>query len=74
MVFDIFLVVVILVLGSIKERSLAEGIEGVDNFVEIIALAGIGMRVSITELLKQGAKASLFCVYIGLAQIRWQCF
>lgn len=110
----IFLVVVILVLGSIKERSLVEGIKDVaeeehshtyqsrlkmpwyikgffllcilytlkiipqslsilvkeiDNFVEIIALAGIGMRVSISDLLKQGAKTSLFCVYIGLAQI-----
>ncbi|MBP3887715.1 MAG: putative sulfate exporter family transporter [Cellulosilyticum sp.] len=110
----IFLVLVILVLGSIKERSLTKGIEdmeeenhshthqsrlkmpwyikgffltcvlftlgiipnslsllikNVDNFIEIIALAGIGMRVSIADLLKQGAKASLFCVYIGLAQI-----
>ncbi|MBE6024428.1 MAG: putative sulfate exporter family transporter [Cellulosilyticum sp.] len=110
----IFLVVVILVLGSIKERSLVKGLEdieeeqhshthqsrlkmpwyikgffllcilytleiipqslsawikNVDNFIEIIALAGIGMRVSIVDLLKQGAKASLFCAYIGLAQM-----
>ena len=110
----IFLVVVILILGSIKERSLVKGIQdmeeeehshthqsrlkmpwyikgffllcilytlkiipqslsalikNLDNFIEIIALAGIGMRVSIADLLKQGAKASLFCVYIGVAQI-----
>ena len=110
----IFLVIVILVLGMIKERSVEQGIEDVeeeahshthqsrlkmpwyikgffltcilytlriippslsslisniDNFVEIIALAGIGMRVSIVDLLKQGLKVSLFCVYIGLAQI-----
>lgn len=110
----IFLVVVILVLGSIKDRSIVKGIKDleeeqhshthqsrlkmpwyikgffllcilytlniipqslsalvkdVDNFVEIIALAGIGMRVSIADLLKQGAKSSLFCLYIGLAQI-----
>ncbi len=110
----IFLVVVILVLGTVKERSLVEGIEDVaeevhshthqsrvktpwyikgffftcvlyslgiipqslsvlikdvDNFIEIIALAGIGMRVSIADLLKQGAKVSLFCLCIGVAQI-----
>lgn len=110
----IFLVVVILVLGAIKERSLEEGIKDlekeehshthqsrlkmpwyikgffltcvlftlgfipqslsvlikeVDNFIEIIALAGIGMRVSIADLLKQGVKSSLFCVYIGAMQI-----
>ena len=115
----IFLVVVILVLASIKERSLVDGIEdiekeqhshthqsrlkmpwyikgffllcilytlniipqslsslikNIDKFIEIIALAGIGMRVSIADLLKQGAKASLFCVYIGIAQIIFAVF
>jgi uncharacterized integral membrane protein (TIGR00698 family) len=36
---------------------------------EIIALAGIGMRVNIGELIKQGPKASLYGLLVGLSQI-----
>lgn len=39
------------------------------NFFEIIALAGIGMRVFVKDLLSQGIKTSLYCVYIALVQI-----
>jgi uncharacterized integral membrane protein (TIGR00698 family) len=36
---------------------------------EIVALAGIGMRVNISELIKQGPKASLYGLLVGLSQI-----
>lgn len=36
---------------------------------EIIALAGIGMRVNISELIKQGPKASLYGLLVGTSQI-----
>ncbi|WP_418965015.1 YeiH family protein [Cetobacterium sp.] len=36
---------------------------------EIVALAGIGMRVNISELVKQGPKASLYGLLVGLSQI-----
>lgn len=39
------------------------------NFFEIVALAGIGMRVFIKDLLAQGFKTSLYCLYIALVQI-----
>lgn len=44
-------------------------IKNVDNFIEIIALAGIGMRVYIADLLKQGLKVSVYCLWIGIAQM-----
>lgn len=110
----IFLVIVVLVLASIKNRSIENGAKAVeaeiettshksrikipwyiigffitcaiysmnlitqgfshnikelDNFIEIVALAGIGMRVSIIDLLKQGAKTSLYCLCIAIGQI-----
>ncbi|MGL4671901.1 YeiH family protein [Cetobacterium sp.] len=36
---------------------------------EIIALAGIGMRINISELIKQGPKASLYGILVGISQI-----
>ncbi|MEG0300921.1 MAG: putative sulfate exporter family transporter [Cetobacterium sp.] len=36
---------------------------------EIVALAGIGMRVKIAELLRQGPKASLYGLFVGASQI-----
>ena len=38
------------------------------NF-EVIALAGIGMRVNFKELIKQGAKASVYALGIAIVQI-----
>ena len=64
-----FFILCILYTLKIIPQNLSASIKEIDNFIEIIALAGIGMRVSIADLLKQGAKASLFCLYIGLAQI-----
>lgn len=39
------------------------------NFIEIIALAGIGMRVYIRDLIQQGLKTSLYCTFIAAVQI-----
>lgn len=38
------------------------------NF-EIVALAGIGMRVKVVNLIKLGSKASIYAVLIALVQI-----
>ncbi|MGL5089092.1 MAG: YeiH family protein [Cetobacterium sp.] len=41
----------------------------ISSKLEIIALAGIGMRINIAELIKQGPKASLYGLLVGLGQI-----
>ena len=43
--------------------------KAISSKFEIIALAGIGMRVNIGELVKQGPKASLYGLSVGLSQI-----
>ena len=50
-------------------QNISLKIKELDNFLEIIALAGIGMRVNIVDLLKQGAKTSLYCLFIAMIQI-----
>lgn len=54
---------------NIIPHSLTEVLKEIDNFIEIIALAGIGMRVYFIDLLKQGLKTSLYCLFIALIQI-----
>ena len=39
------------------------------NWIEIIALAGIGMRVYSPDLMKQGVKTSVYCGYIAVLQV-----
>ena len=41
----------------------------ISNKLEIIALAGIGLRVSIKELIKVGKSVSIYALLIGLTQI-----
>ena len=41
----------------------------ISNNFEIIALAGIGMRVNFKQLIKQGAKASIYALWIAMIQI-----
>lgn len=41
----------------------------ISNNFEIIALAGIGMRVNFRELIKQGAKASIYALEIATIQV-----
>ena len=41
----------------------------VSKVLEIIALAAIGLRVNIRELIKQGKNATLYAMFVGLVQI-----
>ena len=41
----------------------------VSKVLEIIALADIGLRVNIRELIKQGKNATLYAMFVGLVQI-----
>lgn len=54
---------------NIIPHSLTPTLKQLDNFIEVIALAGIGMRVYIKDLIQQGPKASIYCVFIALVQI-----
>lgn len=64
-----FFITCILYSLRIIPQQFATTIKELDNFIEIIALAGIGMRVYIADLLKQGVKTSLYCLFIGLVQV-----
>ncbi|WP_050607500.1 YeiH family protein [Clostridium niameyense] len=48
---------------------LSKVMKNISNNFEIIALAGIGMRVNFKELIKQGVKASIYSLSIALIQI-----
>ena len=41
----------------------------VSKVLEIIALAAIGLRVNIRELIKQGKNATLYAMFVGIVQI-----
>ncbi len=41
----------------------------ISNKFEIIALAAIGLRVNVKDLIKQGKAVSLYGLFIGLIQI-----
>ncbi|MEG1412788.1 MAG: putative sulfate exporter family transporter [Acidaminococcaceae bacterium] len=102
----IFLVVVVLYLGQLKNRTLvgtneatrktkikipwyvkgffvcctlytlnfitqdiSHAMKDVSNIFEIVALAGIGMRVKFNDLVRQGPKASLYGLGIAVVQV-----
>ena len=50
-------------------ESISVLLKTVSNKLEIIALAGIGLRVSVRELLQQGKAVSIYAVLIGLTQV-----
>lgn len=54
---------------NIIPHSITPILKDLDNFIEVIALAGIGMRVYFKDLIKQGTKASIYCAFIALIQI-----
>ncbi|NEZ46186.1 putative sulfate exporter family transporter [Clostridium niameyense] len=54
---------------NIIPLSISKVMKNISNNFEIIALAGIGMRVNFKELIKQGVKASIYSLSIALVQI-----
>ncbi|KEH97397.1 YeiH family protein [Clostridium massiliodielmoense] len=54
---------------SIISPSLSKVFKNISNNFEIIALAGIGMRVKFKELIDQGIKASIYGLSIASVQI-----
>lgn len=49
--------------------NISEMCKEVSHILEIIALAAIGLRVNIKELIKQGKNASLYGIFVGVLQI-----
>ena len=45
------------------------GLKQVSNYLEIFALAGIGMSVKFKDLMAAGLKSGIYCLAIGVAQI-----
>ena len=43
--------------------------KALSNKFELIALAGIGLRVNLKDLIKQGKSVSLYGLFIGTVQI-----
>ncbi|KGN03028.1 membrane protein [Clostridium novyi A str. 4570] len=54
---------------NIISPKLSSILKSISNSFEIIALAGIGMRVKFKELIAQGIKASIYGLSIALVQI-----
>lgn len=43
--------------------------KAISNKLEIIALAAIGLRVNLRELIKQGKSVSLYALFVGSLQV-----
>lgn len=67
-IIGFFIACAIFSLGLIP-TSWVGTIKKIDNYIEIIALAGIGMRVYVPDLLKQGKKIIIYCGYIAIIQV-----
>lgn len=63
-----FFMCILYSLGIIP-MALAKVFKSVCNAFEIIALAGIGMRVDVRELVRQGPKVTMFGLSIGCMQV-----
>lgn len=67
-IIGFFIACAIFSLGLIP-KSWASTIKYIDNYIEVVALAGIGMRVYIADLLKQGKQIVMYCMYIAIVQV-----
>lgn len=54
---------------GIITKPLSHSFKFLSNQLEIIALAGIGLKVNIKDLMQQGVKATTYAVLVGLLQI-----
>lgn len=64
-----FFILCILFSFGLIPSEISKTFKMISSKFEIVALAGIGMRVNISELVKQGPKASLYGLLVGLSQI-----
>lgn len=64
-----FFILCILFSFGLIPPGISKTFKMISSKFEIVALAGIGMRVNISELVKQGPKASLYGLLVGLSQI-----
>lgn len=55
--------------ANIISPQVSEMCKMMSNKLEIIALAAIGLRVNIKDLIKQGKKVSLYGLFVGILQI-----
>lgn len=67
-VIGFFIMCALFTLGTISP-SISKVLKTISNNFEIIALAGIGMRVKIKELIKQGIKCSIYGLAIATVQM-----
>lgn len=63
-----FIVCILNTLGAVP-GNVGHAFKWVSSNFEIIALAGIGMRVKIGDLVKEGPKAMLYGGIVGICQI-----
>lgn len=55
--------------ANIISQDVSLACKEISHVLEIVALAAIGLRVNIKELIKQGKKVSLYGLFVGLLQI-----
>ena len=67
-IIGFFILCALFSLGLIPD-TFSKTFKLISSRFEIIALAGIGMRINISELIKQGPKASLYGILVGISQI-----
>lgn len=67
-VIGFFIMCALFTLGLFP-KNLSKTFKFISNNFELIALAGIGMRVNIKELMRQGVKASIYGLGVGIVQI-----
>lgn len=54
---------------NIISPNVSEVCKLLSNKLEVIALAAIGLRVNLKDLIKQGSKVSLYGLFVGLLQV-----
>ena len=67
-VIGFFIMCFLFSIGIISE-NVSYGIKQISNYLEIFALAGIGMSVKFSDLISAGIKSGIYCICIGISQV-----
>lgn len=67
-VIGFFIMCFLFSIGIISE-NVSYGFKQISNYLEIFALAGIGMSVKFKDLISAGIKSGIYCLGIGISQI-----